>query len=491
MIFKVVPVLLLLSSHFAYSFTQPKNLLNSIEFSELVHLSDVGHGVNKSGIYALKKQPDKKLFVKKLIHNDPSYDSLILSYLASRILNLMCPGQGPIVIPVHGFEVPLIASYEMKTFQGGVKGERGILLDIVLDLMDISDRHEGNIGSVLIKDKRIAAIVDIDMYGEFELDWSDKFNSYESHYHEFLSALKTVASFSDETVQNVLEYGVSELGIALEKDPLRRFYDIDFIVDHVLLRLQQMRWLSTHLDTVIDLNKGEDIQTVLKTRDLSHDEFGWFLKYAVKQNSKTAFSFLLAHGSKDLSGRALEAAAMNNNQDMFEALLKQKASFPREQVLELAARVNNMTMVKSLVGLVKDSRGRALAAAVGNENILMINLLLEKGACDPEGTALRVAVGKENIELVSLLLAHGSQDPAGRSLISASRKGYLPLVNILLQHGIRDQSGAALTTAVSKGDLKLFTSLVSFGLRDTSGSALEKAKSMKQIEMIRMLENLP
>src|SRR2546422_624224 len=122
--------------------------LDSLQFSDLVPVSQKLVGMNEGGVYSLKSNPEKKVYVKTP-WNSSENNALILSYLTSRLLSLICPGQGPTILPVLGGKTPMIAAFDIPTFKdaGHNKGEHFVLLNLALDLMDITDRHRGNLGT--------------------------------------------------------------------------------------------------------------------------------------------------------------------------------------------------------------------------------------------------------------------------------------------------------------------------------------------------------
>jgi ankyrin repeat protein len=459
--------------------------VNTLQFKNLVPFSKKTKGVNEGAIYLIEGDVHKKVYVKGLLKEESTYNSLILSYQASRLLALICPGQGPLISPVLGGKTLMMASYDMPTFEGGKEGKRSVLLHLALDLMDITDRRSGNIGSVLSEGEELAAVVDIDMYNEFGTHRLSLIDKYFFKKDEFLSALSIIASFSDKTIKQVYDTGIHELDQPFLFKPIRKSFNVDFIFHNILYRKHQMEWVLKHFESVYEvLQKKKDLKDILKPEDISDDIYGIFLTNSAERNNLEMFNALLEHGSKP-SEPALQIAAEKDNLEMVNALLAHGVK-PSESVLQIAVEKDNLEMVNALLAHGVKPSESVLQIAVEKDNLEMVNALLAHGAKDPYGSVLQIAAQKANLEMVNVLLAHGFKDPYGSALKAAVEHTNLEMFNALLAHGVKDPYGYALKAAVEHTNFEMFNALIANGSRP-SEFVLKAAVEKGNLEMVNAL----
>lgn len=482
-------------------------------------------GINAGGVYFSKDASHQKFYVKDLFEDRKTYNSLILSYQTSLLINMICPGQGPIVIPAVDSGAIMIASYDMPSFQGGDKGERYALLHLVLDFFDITDRHAGNIGTVLLDGKRVSAVVDVDMYEGFVDDWFTGLGKYTGDKAEFLSALESISSFSDEKIIATYNAGIHMLEEVMGLKSLKQFYNVDHLLEKALYRKHQMEWVKKHFTTVFDYLESHKLNA-LKKEELIDDKFGFFLKIAVEQNDGSLFNDLIHYGAKDPEGWALESAAKLDMNYMYDALIKNGARDPNGRVLSNLVRKRNDKRVRELVeagskdphGLAiaaaiiesvagrktkraidevidflldskvsSDPNGRALAACITRSQFALFHKLLSLGAEDSSGLALVEAIKKNNMEIFQLLIDYGANDPNGNALIAAIENNRPKMFDLILKRHLKTSSSSALVSAVEKESLSMVKALVDNGARDSRGVALAQAVKRKKIEIVQFL----
>ncbi|KAJ7269766.1 ankyrin repeat-containing domain protein [Mycena rebaudengoi] len=151
--------------------------------------------------------------------------------------------------------------------------------------------------------------------------------------------------------------------------------------------------------------------------------------------------------------------------------------------------------------------GGALQSAVIGGHVVMVRLLLEKGANidlndDEHATALHIASRKGHVEIVRLLLERGagvniydSQDET--ALYMAAEAGHVEVVRLLLERGAdvnarAEQTSSALQAAASSGNIEVVRLLLEKGADINAqggryGSALHGASSYENIELVRFL----
>ena len=470
--------------------------VNSLQFKDLVRFSNKPVGINSGGIY-LVKGTNQKVYVKEFVSSSPEDHSLILSYQMSRLLSLISPDQGPIVVPVLGGRSPMLASYDMSTFTrgGGEDGERSILLHLVLDLMDINDRHSENIGTVLSGGTVLAAVVDMDMSDNFRSDWLLNLKKdYFKKKDGLFSALSTIMSFSDKTIKTVYEAGIHELDQSPFLRPIRKSFNVDYIFSQILHRKHQMEWVHKHFESVVDILESESrnetppLDHILKAEDISDDRYGFFFKKSVEHKNYFVFSKLLSHGARDADGSLLLAALKNNSIEIFKALLSHGAKDREGKALQVAVENNRFEMFEALLSHgAEDREGKALQVAVENNRFEMFNALLSHGAKDPDGWVLRAAVENNSLDMFNALLSQGAKDPYGWALQAAVENTRFEMFNALLSHGAKDPEGWALRAAVENNRHEIFNTLLSQGAKDPEGMVLRITVENNRFEMFNAL----
>jgi hypothetical protein len=183
----------------------------------------------------------------------------LISYLASRLVNLILPGHAPRIVPVTGADQLMIGSYVYDDFEAvfPFKKVSFILLNLALDLMDIGDRLEANWGIATINGQRDAVFVDLDRSHLIKRDWlsetrKELFNRdhpvSKSYLDQYKAALAQIASFSDAQISEAFFAGINELEMTMGLTNIETHFPINFIYDEMMMRKHQMDWLSRHFE---------------------------------------------------------------------------------------------------------------------------------------------------------------------------------------------------------------------------------------------------
>lgn len=230
---------------------------------------------------------------KKIIQD---YDALSVSFITSKILQSIIPKQVIQVLVVHTSDDIFIGSYDIPNFQksqrilsywsifachflkheyhdglslcdflqSGLPPEQQKnrkLLDLVLDLTDIWDRHDLNMGTRFIDNQNLAVTVDIDRTYLGIMDWfTDK------DYTFFLDpkiqdALEVLSYISDEDFDEICDNALKDYERSLyyrfehvesqkilsEEDKEALFKNLDTLIKNAKFRKRQMRWAYDHL----------------------------------------------------------------------------------------------------------------------------------------------------------------------------------------------------------------------------------------------------
>lgn len=463
-------------------------------------------GVNKGGVYHLGE--GITLRIKDRTFSTPERDSLIISYLTSRLLQFISPDQVATIFIVSSQDNDnglLIGSYDIPTFKtGGTQGvKNSILLDLSLDLMNIGDRHNGNLGTASILGEVIALAVDIDVIADnpksvwlFNISRNRKF--FLEHEKEYRESLLLISKISDKKIRDVFSLAVSEIEKALFVSNLKLHYNVDFILSKTLERKHQMEWASQHFDSMSSYYHTEDehnsgqlseinIEAIMTSFDRNDDKYGFFLLAALKEEKFAFVSDLIQkHGAKDPFGFVLKAAIKKKNLLIIKLLLEHSDKNAKSEALDEAAWISNLDIIKLLLEHgAKSLDGKALEAAVENDRLDLLKLLLEHDSRDPNGIALKLAVEKNKVVMTKLLLEHGAKDANGLSLIIAAKNDNLVLLKLLLEHGIKDREGFALAEASQNSEM--FKLLLAYGAKDLHGLSLMKAVDKNNLERARVL----
>lgn len=326
----------------SYALSETKGLApNTIRLKNTPVSKQKNHGVNQGGLIELGH--GIKLHVKKKFFEGPEQDSLVVSYLTSRLVQFLAPGQIVTVVIVENEGKNLVGSYEIPDFKNheenltfsfsvpnfktDSKEKNGAFLWLALDLMDIIDRTDRNFGSALIDGIKKSVVVDVDMTGNFETPWlferkTSTFLYRATEGSEERKSLAKMASISDKDISKVFLMAVKELERSLfgpfikgPNSQLNKHYNTDYIMSKVLERKSQMKWAYEHLDLIRSENDE------LKISHAKDDIFGFFLYEAVKYYNTEMVKKLLDGGAKDADGRALGLAVSNKNLDSIELLL--------------------------------------------------------------------------------------------------------------------------------------------------------------------------
>jgi len=422
---------------------------NNTFFFELNQLKKIGkelQGINTMGLYELPS--GQKLWLKERNANIGTEDSLVKSYLTSRLLRFLCPNQVPTVVAVKrseldrglAYEDLLIGAYDIPTYKGwGAHGSKGYeLLHLALDLMDIIDRYPPNIGTANVGGEETAVAVDFDLTDGFRSNWlfsestqglfanttvgrirgrlihwiNPLFEQVAGNHFigDFFTekvdeeglraAFNHMSKISDEDIKSVFQTAISELefiysqgvdkqkvGAYLQGGDLdfRTEYETDFKLNNVLVRLHQMKWVNDHINTVLSY---------------------------FKNGQKNIDGFMtMADRNDDRYGFFLAAAAKDENLPLISDLLKNGAKDPRGDSLYLAVKNNRIKAAELLLthgirfekssnawewGGIYKGDYQLLITVINYGSLEMMELLLAQGITDPKDVNYALAWARQS-----------------------------------------------------------------------------------------------
>jgi hypothetical protein len=294
------------------------------------------HGNKDNKIYLTKT--GERIFVKNR-HLKGFFDSLLMSYLTSKLGAKICPGQIVKIVPVIDGDELKIGSFEIKNYVGvddplNVKRSH---LSLVLDVMDIVDRGRANVG--YYGENKVACAVDVDLGGFGEGDIVDQNKQWihriREKYHkidqEFKSGLEAITNFSYDEFVGLLNEAESELHRILPpehsivKDRVlgERYYNI--IRNRALNTWRQMRWVSDNFDMVSKIINDERKQVALADiidDELIHkDDFGFFMYEAIERADVEMMKKLSEKSGNRFVSIFIYASLRVKNKAVLEALL--------------------------------------------------------------------------------------------------------------------------------------------------------------------------
>src|SRR5690606_34327155 len=157
---------------------------------------------------------------------------------------------------------PLIGSHAVEFVREGKKlqGKNKPLLNLTLALLDVADRHAGNVGI----SHDLAFAVDLDQTKKFSSNWLlDLTFSYLSGDLE-KKAIEQIIQIPDEDIIQVFAMAVSELREAFLLKPLNTYlnklFNVDSVINNIILRKQQFKWVFENYTYVLRiLNESDSV----------------------------------------------------------------------------------------------------------------------------------------------------------------------------------------------------------------------------------------
>lgn len=464
-----------------------KNSFHEIDEPGESKASEKEMGINAGGVYKLKD--GTILRVKERYFKDPEKDSLIVSYLTSRLLQFLTPNQVATVVIVNSKDGKKVGSYDIPNFkarksQDSLEGETK--LNLALDLMDIQDRHHENIGKTTVKNLEIAVAVDLDMSELYDEPWlfSIFTHAFYPKRDDFKKSLADLVKIPDEKIISVFSMGIRELENALMVPKLSLQYNVDFILSKVLETKHQMEWAEESFDKFLESLSGTQFNLPLEIQ--KKDIYGFYLIRALKVGDFDLAKSIANFGAKDPYFRVLSAAAKHGDLKLLEGLLEKGFKDKLSLALNQAVSDGNLPFVETLMKHgSKDLDGHLLYRAASNLQDNMLYFLIEKGSKDKNGSALYEAVRREHIGMVRALVKNGSIDFKGGALQLLVRYDETELVALLLKNKVDSYRDDLLQIPIEKNNIEMLRLLLTNGIR--SSSALWYATLYNRLEMVRML----
>lgn len=393
-----------------------------LNFESLKKVKEKPGKLNAGGIY--KDQNEVVWFVKE---EHPTVDWLmnkkrpINEYLASKLMDLFI---GPFSPEVKLFKesstctgskhvLQFIEKYEVDKNNDPRERLGELKLNIVMDLLGIGDRHDGNVGYVVVRDKLIAARIDFDdsfqflLYPEEDLYLSSMHDFKDLSPSDIEEVLNEIVSIPEEYLLHVLNDGFQSIqSTALGKN----YNENKEGYDNLGLRLlERKRLLGELLEVIRRL-----FSTINTSESLTMGEFENINSQSIKIFGKSVAEYGFIAGNLKLVRDLLERKLVDGTQILMNAALR--------------GDIKTVEFLFEFDAAYKAQASQALINAANRSHIEMIKLLLEAGA-DPKAQnsqALDNAVNRGHAEIIKLLLNAGAilRDFVGRKLFAIANNYY-------------------------------------------------------------------
>jgi len=321
-----------------------ENLELSINSNGLALSGEKADGMNPGGRY--HDDGGQEWYIKSQVSPKPQQNSLVTSYLASELINWIQPGSAP---QIKAYLNPKtkeleIASRLMDDFnplgyrESMHSSASQITLHLILDLLDIEDRHSHNVGFRKSEEgAQQAAAIDLDTGLDYRKSWicevaRDIFYENNENVVKRTLSLSTIESIPDELLAEKLSYWLNDLEplanvlAPYNPMPFSALIDADYIISQALERKHQMGMLLEHFDLINKINQSNDlaeIKALTENIDLSNDPFwGVLLFIAIQKQNPRLVKYFLSKNIKDPRGELLRFASSSSNAEIVSDVLE-------------------------------------------------------------------------------------------------------------------------------------------------------------------------